>query len=174
MIGLFGSAFNPPTKGHAYVIREARKTFDRVLAVPSFDHCFGKAMASYDVRLMLTKAFVEDLNDPYVQVSAVEREIWTGGPVSSYDVLTALRLAYPDQDIQLIIGQDNANHFERFKNHEKIVKEFGVFVVPEAKEGFPRSTEIRRRIEASEGFESAVTDSVAALLKDHHNHFLGI
>lgn len=174
MIGVFGSAFNPPTKGHAFVIKEARKAFDLVIAIPSFDHCFGKMMASFDVRLMLAKAFVSDLNDPNVLVSDIEKAIWKNQPVSSYEVLTALKERYPEDQIQLIIGQDNAEQFHRFQNADRIKKEFGVFVVADAGPEYPRSTDVRNRLSESESVEGAVTESVEALLGIYNQHFIGI
>lgn len=174
MIGVFGSAFNPPTKGHAFVIKEARKSFDRVLAVPSFDHCFGKKMAPFEVRMMLTKGFVSDLNDSNVLVSDIEKAIWKNQPVSSYEVLTALKERYPDDQIHLIIGQDNAEQFHRFQNADRIKQEFGVFVVTDAGPDYPRSTDVRKRLSESESVEGAVTESVEALLGIYHQHFVGI
>lgn len=174
MIGVFGSAFNPPTKGHAFVIKKALLQFSRVIAVPSYDHCFGKMMAPFDVRMALTEAFVKDLNDSRVEVSDVEERIWTGDPVSSYEVLTALRKEFPGEEIKLIIGQDNAEQFHRFKNHERILKEYGIFVISDAGPKYPRSTEIRRRISASEDVGEGVTESVSELLKANHEHFIGI
>lgn len=174
MIGVFGSAFNPPTKGHAFVIKEALKVFDKVIAVPSFDHCFGKNMASFDLRLDLAKALVADIGDKRVEVSDIEKEIWSGEPVSSLKVLMTLKAAFLDEDIQLIIGPDNAANFHKFRNHSFIRHMFGVYVAEDAGGQFPRSTEIRRRITASEPYNDAVTPGVAELMKENYHHFQGI
>lgn len=174
MIGVFGSAFNPPTKGHAFVIKEALEVFDRVIAVPSFDHCFGKKMAPFDLRLELAKALVADIGDKRVEVSDIEKEIWSGDPVSSLQVLMALKAAFIDEDIQLIIGPDNAANFHKFRNHSFIRHMFGVYVAQDAGDQFPRSTEVRRRITDSEPYNEAITPRVAELLKENHHNFQGI
>lgn len=173
MIGVFGSAFNPPTRGHAFVIKQALGHFDRIIANPSYDHCFGKQMAPYEVRLALAQAMVRDLGDPRVTVSDIERSIWSGGPVSSLEVLRALQAVYPDEQLTLIIGPDNAASFRKFRNHDIIKRDFGVYIAEEASD-YPRATEIRRRIASSEDIQGTVTPGVAALLKDNHQHFAGI
>lgn len=174
MIGIFGSAFNPPTKGHAFVINQALARFDRVIAVPSYDHCFGKRMASYNVRLALTHQFIRDLADERITVSDIERTIWIGEPVSSLEVLRAIRAMYPDEPIELIIGPDNAENFHKFRNHDLIKREFGVYVAKEAGKDFPRSTEIRQRMSQNDPYHESVTQGVARLLKNNHHHFKGI
>ena len=40
--GVFGSAFNPPTRGHYDVLTQAAPHFDRRLLVPSVAHAFRK------------------------------------------------------------------------------------------------------------------------------------
>jgi len=174
MIGIFGSAFNPPTKGHACVIKGALSVFDRVIAVPSYDHCFGKIMAPFKVRVAMASALIDDINSDKVTLSEIEAIIWNGSPVSSLSVLRALSLLYPNEKIHLIIGPDNADSFDKFKHHDIITRDFGVYVAPDAGGELPRSTEVRRRITRSEPFFDAVTPSVAKLLIKTHYHFQGI
>lgn len=173
MIGIFGSAFNPPTLGHAQVIKGALQSMDKVIAVPSYDHCFGKRMAPYEVRVKLARALVSDMGEERVVVSEIERKIWAGGPVSSLSVLRALRDRLNDE-LCLIIGPDNAERFHEFRNHEQIRQEFQVFVAQDAGECFPRSTQIRQIISEGGLPEHGVSSGVLAQLKHDYKHFQGI
>lgn len=173
MIGIFGSAFNPPTKGHAFVLNQALERFDRVIAVPSYHHGFGKKMAPFELRLSLTEQFVRDLGHDRITVSGIERELWTGEAVYSIVVLRAMKSLYPNEHIKLIIGPDNAEKFHLFRYNEMITREFGIYVAEDA-EHFPRSTEIRQRMSQNDPYHEAVTQGVAKLLKDNHHHFKGI
>lgn len=172
MLGVFGSAFNPPTRGHEYVIRQALGLFDRVVVVPSYDHAFGKWMAPFDVRLALTEAFVRDLDDPRVFVSDIERDIWESRAVSSLDLLWALSERYYDEQPVMIIGPDNAKRLSEFSNFDALSAAFPIYMVPGRADHFPRSTEVRRRICTMKPYDDAVTPSVAHLLKTDAIHFV--
>lgn len=171
MLGVFGSAFNPPTKGHAFVIHRALGLFDRVIAVPSYHHNFGKLMAPFEVRMDLAEALVQDLNQPRVCVSGIEKEIWTGQPVTSLALLRALSEQYPEEEPVLIVGPDNGKRLHEFADYDTLSREFPIYVVNERDNRFPRSTEVRRRINALECFDDAVTPSVGNLLRNHGAHF---
>ena len=77
-IAVFGSAFNPPTRGHEdairYVLDEVGDV-EKILLVPSYHHAFAKQMADYDTRIELLKAFVNDIDDNRVQAEAIEHLI---------------------------------------------------------------------------------------------------
>lgn len=148
--------------------------FDRVLAVPSYHHAFGKHMAPYDIRVALAEAFVQDMAEPRVQVSDIERTIWTGEPVSSLAVLRALAEQHPDEQPVLILGPDNGARLHEFAHYDQLSSEFSVFILGGQGSHFPRSTEVRRRLAAHEAVAEAVTPSVAALLTTTSHHFAGL
>ena len=49
-------------------------------------------------------------------------------PSYTYKTLTALKSAFPDGDFKLIIGSDNWVDFDKWRDSEKIIDEFGVLV----------------------------------------------
>jgi nicotinic acid mononucleotide adenylyltransferase len=129
-------------------------------------------MAPFSIRLQLAQAFVRDLGSDRVHVSAIERDIWTGGPVSSLALLRAVAAYNPGQIPVLIIGPDNAKRLHEFTDFDTLAREFSVHVVKEPSNSMLRSTEVRRRMLMQEPYQDAVTPSVAQLLKTRAPHFI--
>jgi len=149
---VFGSAFNPPHRGHADVVNQALNAFSAVVLVPSYAHAFGKTMAPYPVRMELTKTFVA-LHDwgERVQVSDIEARLaaakGAGEPIFTYDVLCALETEIPG-GITFVVGPDNANPetWSRFYKSREIDERWGHW---EAEERIHvRSTAIREALKA--------------------------
>lgn len=51
-------------------------------------------------------------------------------PSYTIDTLRKLAVTYPDKNFKLIIGSDNWLIFDRWRDHDKILTEFGVLVYP--------------------------------------------
>ena len=152
-IGVFGSAFNPPHRGHLDVVNQAVQAFEAVIVVPSFKHAFGKEMLAFEVRMSLTEALFGE-KEQSISVSAVEREIANTNipdrPVYTYDVLQELQERNPAAEINFIVGPDNAHPdtWKRFYRSEDILAQWGIWV---AEETVPvRSTLIREMIRNGE------------------------
>ena len=79
-IAVVGSAYNPPTLGHADVIEQALGQADAVWLVPAYHHAWGKAMAPYDQRCAMAEALLADLAEPRVRLMAVEHLLGDGHP----------------------------------------------------------------------------------------------
>ena len=137
-IGVFGSAFDPPTKGHLDVLRQAATLFDTILLVPSAAHPFCKRSLSFDLRLQLLNAFVEDAGrlGPALEISPIEAELLCASvdrPVYTYDVLTALSDSYPQAKLTFIRGPDNAQEsvWQRFYRYRDIERQWSIFTAEE-------------------------------------------
>ncbi len=147
-IAVFGSAFNPPHRGHMDVIDQLKCKFDKILLVPSAAHAFGKTTLPIETRAKLLNLILADYfpNDKKVEVSLVEFEILKESsedkPVYSYHLLQKLNLQNP-AEYHLIIGPDNAaaETWSKFYKHKEIEKEFTVTTVDERRK--IRSTVIR-------------------------------
>lgn len=163
MIGIFGSAFNPPTLGHADAIIQGLKSCRKIILVPSFKHGFGKEMLPYDVRVSMTKAFVKDLKMRELSVSTVEEYISDGvNPVYTIDVMNAMAERYPNEKLAFLCGIDNFSQFVKFKDYNKILKQWSV--LPLIDRVPVRSTIVRGIIqgksELNHSIEGLVTPSV--------------
>ena len=108
-------------------------------------------------------------------------------PRPSYTIATLRRLqsTYPDCRFKLIIGSDNWMVFDKWKNHEEIIYEFGVIVYP--RPGYPinnnncknvtfvdapqieiSSTFIRQGLKDQLDMRFFIPDDVNAYIKDNN------
>jgi nicotinate-nucleotide adenylyltransferase len=135
-IGIFGSAFNPPTVGHFRALQEASRSFDEIIILPSYSHPFGKQMAPFDDRMEMTRLII-DSNPEYfkLKLSNAEQVLFSlhpNKPVYSYDVLSHFSKIYPSAELHLILGPDNSDikTFSKFYKHKEILSQFAVFSLP--------------------------------------------
>jgi len=169
-IAVFGSAFNPPTRGHQDAIEYALKhesAFDAVVLVPAFKHAFAKHMADYGIRLHMLELFVQDINDDRVKALSIEHQIQKSSvsPVYTFDVLSFIQQnVYPEAKLSFVMGPDNKANWHRFYKAQEIEKTWPLIEVPERIA--IRSTSVRERINANLEINTMVTARVASYLKD--------
>lgn len=167
MIGLFGSAFNPPTKGHLDAILQGLEVCDEVWLVPSICHAFGKKMLPFEVRMAMVEAFIIDIRDASAHSCAVEHELWDGkNPVHTIDVLEALKNRHPDKEFAFLCGPDNLLGFSRFERAEDILKTWRVLSLRDRSN--IRSTDVRNARLFGDRHEHLVTPGVAKLIQEHN------
>lgn len=154
-ITYFGFAANPPTLSHAKVIKILSGLYDEVFVGPAAAHAFGKDLRPMSLRMELSAAMLRTVNAPNVKLTDIEASLAEPTedgqgvkPVYSYTVLQALRSMYPDAEIHLAIGPDNAEPatWSRFYRYADIDKHFGKVVVPDM--GVTRSTLVRNMLKA--------------------------
>ena len=164
-VAVFGSAFNPPTKGHQDAIEQLLDQGYEVWLVPSFKHAWGKNMASYESRCQLLQAFGADLNLPLVKVMNVEHYIATEDrPVYSLTLLSWLQSQYPERQFALAIGPDNHENFSSFFGAETILKTWPLVV---AKQRKPiRSTLVRSRVAQHQPIDDMVTPGTRQMIAE--------
>lgn len=127
-IGVFGSAFNPPTNGHIDIVSQAIRYFDKIILVPSFSHAFGKKMINFDTRTLLTNIAFENFPKERVEVSTIERLMFNGKPIYTWELLEKLQESVrPEDSLTFICGPDNVENFEKFANHEQICERWGIW-----------------------------------------------
>lgn len=164
IVGVFGSAFNPPTRGHLDAIYQGLSVCDEVWLVPSIAHAFGKYMLPFSVRWQMLNAFVMDVGEPKVKACDIEREIWDGNsPVYTYDVMIVLQDRFPEHQFLFLCGPDNARRFSEFAFHQHIQERWGFYPL---KENLPtRSTIVRQRAENREPISDLVTSRVHRIIE---------
>ncbi|CEO40816.1 nicotinate-nicotinamide nucleotide adenylyltransferase [Photobacterium kishitanii] len=167
-LAVFGSAFNPPSLGHRSVL-ERLGQFDKVLLLPSYQHAWGKVMLDYNARCDLVRAFICDIGQSNLELSTLEQEIAIGdNAVTTFAVLEALQLDYPDSDITFVIGPDNFLSFQRFYKAEDILKRWQVMACPET---VPvRSTLIREALLNKTDISDYTTPTVNKMLVNDHRY----
>ncbi|TRY29891.1 nicotinate-nicotinamide nucleotide adenylyltransferase [Aliiglaciecola sp. M165] len=169
-VAIFGSAFNPPTRGHLDALHYLLEStnVDKILLVPSFAHAFGKDMLEYDTRLALLDEFQRDINLSQVEVFAIEHTLSDGSkPVYTYDLLQHLQNnQLKEHQLFFVIGPDNLKNWHKFYQADNILKQWGRIVVPERVA--VRSTAVREAITAGKPLDQLVTNGVAKFIAANH------
>ena len=155
-IGIFGSAFDPPTLGHLDVLHQAAPVFDKILLVPSAAHAFSKKSQPFSVRTDLLQAFCKDVSGLccQVEVCLLEADLLAANsnkPVYTYDLLKALQKNYPKDELWFIRGPDNATQetWQRFYRYLDIEQRWSIFT---ADENTPvRSSKLRSLLNQLDG-----------------------
>lgn len=131
-IGIYGGSFNPVHFGHIGLVKWVigHTDLDEIwmLVSPNNPLKDSKILGGEAERLKGAKEAVAALNDPRVQVSDFEFSL----PRPSYTAATlqALREHYPEHEFVLIIGQDNWDVFDKWKDYEEILRLHEVIVYP--------------------------------------------
>ena len=129
-IGLFFGSFNPIHMGHLIIanIMAQNTDLDKVWLVVSPQNPFkpSKGLLHEFDRYDLVKAAIAD--NYKLEASDVEFHL----PKPSYTIHTLAYLTekYPNKEFKVIIGEDNLENFTKWKNHEQILIQFGLYVYP--------------------------------------------
>lgn len=132
-IALFGGTFDPVHLGHLSVANEARKALEikdfRMIPARVPPHKQG-THASAKHRLAMLQLALKD--QPGLTID--DRELERDGP--SWMVLTLRSLAreYPNAPLLLILGQDTANHLNRWYRWQEILDLAHLVVITRAGE----------------------------------------
>jgi nicotinate-nucleotide adenylyltransferase len=129
-IGLFFGSFDPIHVGHLIVANVMATTtdLDQVWFVVSPQNPFKKnksLLHEFDRMDMVEKAI---LDNPKFRATNIEFSM----PKPSYTIDTLIRLQekYPQHSFHLIIGGDNLGQFHNWKNYDKILEYFGLYIYP--------------------------------------------
>ncbi|MBY0433984.1 MAG: nicotinate-nucleotide adenylyltransferase [Cyclobacteriaceae bacterium] len=126
---LFGS-FNPIHVGHLIIANVMAENTDlqKVWLVVSPQNPFKPSnglLHEFD-RYDMVKAAIAD--NYKLDVSDVEFHM----PKPSYtiDTLAVLSEKHPQKQFKIIMGEDNLENFEKWKNHDRILEHYGLYVYP--------------------------------------------
>ena len=179
-IGIFGGTFDPPHVGHLIAAQEihAQLELDRLLLVPAAvpPHKLDRDVTPAPVRLeMITAAVAGD-----ERFSVSDIEIRRDGPSYTVDTLRQLREEWPDSELVLAIGADQAVEFDTWREPEEIRRLATVAAFAREDEEVPEgwdgpvvrvpyleisSTEIRRRVGAGEAWRYWVPEAVEEIVR---------
>lgn len=120
-VGLFFGSFNPIHHGHLiigqYMLDQAK--LDEVWFVVSPQNPLKKGKDIMDPKHRLAMVKLAIKGNPKFKASDVEFDM----PVPSYTAYTLNKLTdkFPKNEFVLIMGTDNLQHFESWKDHEQIL-----------------------------------------------------
>jgi len=129
-IGLFFGTFNPIHMGHMIVANVMLESTDiqRIWFVISPHNPFKKKdnlLHEFDRCEMVRAAAYENY-----QMNVSDIELHLPQPSYTIDTLTYIKEKYPDKEFVLIIGEDNLNGFTKWKNSDRILENFELYVYP--------------------------------------------
>ncbi len=153
-LGVFGSAFDPPTLGHLDVLQQAAASHDRILLVPSAWHAFAKKPQPFNLRLNMLHCFIDDAADLLCPLEICDLEATLlkqnpNQPVYTYDLMAALEAQYANQaSLCFIRGPDNARPetWSRFYKAQEIEARWPIFTAAQRVDA--RSSTVRKILES--------------------------
>ena len=125
-IGILGGSFNPIHNGHIALARHLLNEagLDEVWLMVSPQNPLKQQQGLMDEhqRLRLVREALKGED----RIKALDFEFTMPKPSFTYDTLKSLKSSYPDHRFTLLIGADNWEHFDQWRNHEAIVSDFDI------------------------------------------------
>lgn len=129
-IGLFFGSFNPVHFGHLiianYIVEN--RFVDKIWFVVSPQNPFknSNTLLDDDIRLTLVKLAIKG-NRNFI---ASDVEFNLNKPSYTINTLNFLKQKYRDKEFNLIIGEDNLDCFEKWKDYQEIINNYSILVYP--------------------------------------------
>jgi nicotinate-nucleotide adenylyltransferase len=180
-IALLGGSFDPPHVAHqeacSYLLDQ--EDFDRVWLMPAYRHAFGKEMASFEHRAAMCALLCRPFRGR-VLVSEVERNLAGAGVNRTIDTVRYLKTHHPQEDFTFIIGSDNLDQIEEWKDIEVLKQEIPFLVLRrpgfEDRPGWTyskitlpdvSSTQIRENLSRNQPVTDLVPDPVREFIEEN-------
>ena len=114
-IGVYVGSFNPPHKGHIYVVNYLldNKVVNKVLIVPTGNYWDKQNLVNLKDRINMLKIY-ENEN---IIIDTVNNEY-----PYTYQLMRKLKIDYPNDTLFLIMGADNIISFDKWKNYEELLE----------------------------------------------------
>ena len=129
-IGLFFGSFNPIHMGHMIIANIMAENTDlsKVWFVVSPQNPFkpSKGLLHEFDRYDMVKAAIAD----NYKLEASDVEFHLPKPSYTIDTLAVISEKNPQKSFKVLIGEDNLTNFEKWKNHDQILDQFGLYVYP--------------------------------------------
>jgi len=131
-IAVYSGSFNPLHIGHQaimeYLTQDA--AFDWVYLVVSPQSPFKDAANALSGRERYEAAVEAVKRHPEIRVWVDDIELRMEPPHYTIRTLDALREREPENQFTLVIGADNLESFPRWRDYDRILREYGVVVFP--------------------------------------------
>lgn len=185
VIGIFGGSFNPVHNGHImlaqYLAQHTRLDEVWLTLSPQNPLKASKSLLDDKHRLEMLRLATEGVES----VSVCDIELTMPRPSYTINTLDELSRRYPDYRFMLVIGGDNWNIIDRWKDYQRIIDEYGVVVYPRpghelsatdnpnvtiisAPLADVSSTQIRQAIASGAGTSHLIHPQVAEYINKHN------
>lgn len=129
-VGLFFGSFNPVHIGHLIIANIMAETtdLDKVWMVVSPQNPLkpSKGLLHEFDRYDMVRAAVYD----HYKIEASDIEFHLPKPSYTIHTLVHLSERHPDKHFRVIVGEDNLVNFPKWKNYERILEDYGLYVYP--------------------------------------------
>lgn len=129
-IGIFSGSFNPIHAAHLILANYICEftDLDEVWFVVSPHNPLKEAtdLLEEGMRLEMTRMALEEFD----RMTVSDVEFHMPRPSYTIDTLAKLTSEHPDKDFTLIIGGDNWGRFQRWKEYERLINNYRIFVYP--------------------------------------------
>ena len=130
VIGIFGGSFNPVHNGHImlaqYLAQYSHLDEVWLTLSPQNPLKITNSLLDDSHRLAMLKLAIEKA--PLLKACEIELEL----PRPSYTINTLDELSrrYPNYKFNIVIGGDNWNLIDRWKDYQRIINDYGVVIYP--------------------------------------------
>jgi nicotinate-nucleotide adenylyltransferase len=190
-IGIFGGTFDPPHFGHLIGAEFAMDacSLDRMLFIPAYrpPHKIERALSKPSDRIAMLRLAIAGNQKFELSPIELERE----GKSYTVETLRALKYLWPLDTLMLIIGRDQFDSFDTWREPDEILKLAEITVLARTSDAthverayratrfdsyvtfynMPlidiSSTEIRRRIHDGKSIRYQTPDAVLAYIEEH-------
>ena len=181
-IGLLGGTFDPPHIAHLIAAERAIDAIalDKVLFIPAAvpPHKSEAKISSVEDRLAMLRLATHD--NPKFEISTIELD--RPGPSYTIDTLRQLKQQSPSDNFVLLIGTDQFQQFDSWREPDQILSLAEIVVVARSssqqrRDGFRffdmplidiSATEIRQRVRDGRTIRYLVPDAVRTYIAAHH------
>lgn len=135
-IAVYSGSFNPLHIGHQAILEyiSSSEEFDWTYLVVSPQSPFKDSSNNLSARDRYKAAIEAVKRHPGLNVWVDSIELSMTPPQYTIKTLDALKQREPDNDFTLVIGADNLASFSKWRDFERILREYGVIVYP--RDGF--------------------------------------
>lgn len=129
-VGILGGSFSPIHHGHIDISKFLLdiSIVDEIWITPCYNHTLGKKMVSYVHRLEMCKIICSKLNND-LPIKVFDYEIKNKLSGKTIDLFKCLYKEYSNIDFNMIIGLDNAIHYEEWDSFNELKNQTRFIVV---------------------------------------------
>ena len=134
-IGIYGGSFNPIHFGHTGLARWVVNNTDLdevwLMVSPNNPLKDTSILADEQVRLIEARKAIANIQSPIAkQIVVSDFEFSLPRPNYTANTLRELQKQYPQHDFTLIIGEDNLDIFNKWRECQYILENYRIFVYP--------------------------------------------
>lgn len=179
-LAIYGGSFDPPHIGHQISCMWLRSALNAqfVHIIPTFEHCFGKKLTSFEHRMEMCKKMAEPFRG---MVCVGDTEEYLPKPNITYNLLKYY-LKYSD-NIAVVIGSDLIPDLDKWEKWKEVTEESMVIAI--GRSGFENvstslnvyqypielsavsSSRIRKKIANGQDITGLVPKSVKDYIEEH-------